>query len=124
MQGEIFPHLNAALNATAGVLLFLGWRAIKSKNKSRHQTFMICALMTSGAFLVSYGIYHLTVRGVTHYTGEGIRRWIYFFILLTHTPLAALIVPLSLLAIWHAFRGDFIRHTRITRWLFPIWMYV
>ena len=118
------PTLNATLNGLAGILLFLGWRAIKAKDQKRHQKLMIAALVTSVAFLISYIIYHTQVRGVTHYQGEGIWRGIYFFILLTHTPLAVLIVPVSLMAVWHAYHKNFRKHTRITKWLLPVWLYV
>ncbi|MBI5150311.1 MAG: DUF420 domain-containing protein [Candidatus Omnitrophica bacterium] len=119
-----FPTINASLNATAAVLLFLGWRAIKSKNTVVHKRFMIAALVASTLFLVSYLTYHLTVAGVTRYQGQGISRFIYFLILLTHTPLAVMIVPFCLAAVYFAVRGDFKRHVRITKWLLPVWMYV
>ena len=117
------PALNAILNGLAGVLLFLGWRAIKAGDQRRHQKLMLAALASSGAFLVSYITYH-ALAGITHYQGQGIWRGIYFFILLTHTPLAGLIVPFSLIALWHALHKNFARHTRITKWLLPVWMYV
>ena len=119
-----FPTINASLNATAAVLLFFGWRAIKNRKPGAHKRFMIAALAASMLFLVSYLIYHLAVAGVTHYRGQGISRGIYFFILLTHTPLAVLIVPFCLAAVYFAVRGDFKRHTRITKWLLPVWIYV
>lgn len=85
---------------------------------------MVSALTASTLFLCFYLYYHLTSRGITHYQGQGIWRGIYFSILLSHTPLAVLIVPFSLVAVRHAIKKDFIRHTRITRWLYPVWMYV
>ena len=118
------PTLNASLNAAATVFLLLGWRAIRRGNVSHHKRYMLGALTASALFLASYLIYHLTVHGVTRYQGEGLWRIIYFTILLTHTPLAALIVPFVLAAVWYAVRGDFIRHTRITRKLLPVWLYV
>ena len=117
------PILNASLNATAGILLFLGWRAIKQGKQKVHQKFMITALCISVLFLCSYLTYHY-FEGVHRYQGQGIWRPIYFFILGTHTPLAVIIVPFCLTAVYHAVRGNFQKHTRITKWLFPTWMYV
>jgi len=118
------PTLNAALNGLAAVILFFGWRAIKAGQKERHHKLMTAALIVSSLFLVSYLTYHFLVPGVTRYQREGILRFIYFTILATHTPLAAIIVPASLTAVWHAAKGNFAKHTRITRWLLPVWMYV
>lgn|SRR3989338_4436228 len=117
------PTLNAFLNSLAAVFLFLGWRAIKSKDERRHRAMMINALVCSALFLISYLTYH-ALAGVTHYTKTGILKKIYFAILLTHTPLATVIVPFSLLAIRYALKRKFKSHTRITKWLFPVWMYV
>lgn len=118
------PTLNACLNGLAGVFLVFGWLAIKQGKPDRHKRFMISALCSSALFLISYLTYHLTVSGVTRYQGEGILRTIYFTILLTHTPLAVLIVPFSLAAVWHAAHQNFARHVRITKWLLPVWLYV
>ena len=124
MPVPIFPTVNAGLNALAGVFLFLGWRAIKAKNKALHKKLMACAFAASTAFLISYVAYHVLIHGTTRYTGEGIWRFIYFTILLSHTPLAVIIVPFSILAVRHALKGNFEKHTRITKWLLPVWMYV
>jgi len=119
------PTLNACLNAAAGVLLFCGWRAIKQGKKEVHRKFMISALVCSALFLCSYVTYHVLKDGVvTRYTEEGILRVIYFTILLTHTPLAVIIVPFCIIAVYHAYKQNFIAHVKITKWLFPVWMYV
>ena len=118
------PALNASLNALAGFFLFLGWLAIKRKDRDTHRRYMLLALLSSALFLCSYVTYHVLVPGVTRYRGEGVLRFIYFSILLTHTPLAAIIVPLSLRAVWHALKGNYVKHMRITRWLYPVWVYV
>lgn len=118
------PTLNAILNGTAAVLLLLGWVAIKRRAVQRHRRFMVGALLASAAFLGSYLLYHYLVHGVTRYQGEGLPRLLYFAVLLTHTPLATLMVPFILLSVWFAYRGRFDRHVRITRWLWPVWMYV
>ncbi len=118
------PTLNAFLNGTAGILLILGWRAIKKGNQTLHRKYMIAAFFCSCAFLISYLTYHLTTTGITPYKGQGIWRAVYFFVLGTHTPLAVLIVPFILAALRFALKGNFSAHTRITRWLFPTWLYV
>jgi len=117
------PTLNACLNATAGVLLFCGYKAIKNKNLKLHRTFMLSALVCSTLFLCSYLIYHAT-SGSTPYEGEGFLRILYFSILLTHIPLAVIIVPFCLVAVYHAIKGNISKHTKITVWLWPTWMYV
>ena len=124
MDVHIFPLINASLNGLAGVFLTLGWRAIKGGNQKLHQKYMTAALCSSALFLCTYITYHMLIHGVTRYQGQGILRPIYFFILGTHTPLAVIIVPFSLIALRHALRKDFFKHTRITRWLLPVWMYV
>ncbi|OGX37397.1 MAG: hypothetical protein A3C36_04455 [Omnitrophica WOR_2 bacterium RIFCSPHIGHO2_02_FULL_52_10] len=125
MGPHYLPTVNACLNATAFVLLMVGWRAIKAGHRVRHQKFMIAALIASSLFLCSYVTYHYLIHGaVTRYQGTGIWRCVYFTILVTHTPLAMAIVPFCAMAVYHAVRGNFTAHVKITRWLFPAWVYV
>ncbi len=124
MSVPVLPTINASLNGLAGTFLVLGFLAIKRKDRNTYKKFMLCAFASSTLFLCTYLYYHLTSAGITHYKGQGLWRTTYFFILGTHTPLAVLIVPLIIIAIRHALKGDFIKHTRITRWLYPTWMYV
>lgn len=124
MDVHFMPLLNASLNGLAGIFLLLGWRSVKRGDQKLHQKFMLAAMCSSALFLCSYITYHALVPGVTKYQGEGVLRIIYFFILGTHTPLAVIIVPFSLMALRHALRREFVKHTRITRWLLPVWMYV
>ena len=124
MSVPIFPTINATLNGLAGVFLLLGYRAIRQRKDAEHKRWMLCALACSTLFLVSYITYHILIHGVTKYPGTGLIRNIYYFILGTHTPLAMIIVPASGFALYHAFNGNFPKHTRITRWLWPVWMYV
>jgi len=121
---HILPTVNACLNATAAILLILGWKAIRQKKEGAHKIFMSAALGAAILFLCFYLAYHLSGAGLTRYQGKGVSRIIYFSILLTHTPLAVAIVPFSLMAVYHALKGNFVSHTRITRWLFPVWVYV
>ena len=120
----ILPTINASLNALSGILLFCGYRAIKAGDRKVHRAFMISAFVSSTVFLCTYVTYHVLVPGVTRYQGHGIWRPIYYTILLTHTPLAAIIVPFAIAALWHATKQNFKAHTKITKWLFPVWSYV
>ena len=128
VRGELYlpinPTINATLNGLAGIFLFFGFLAIKRKDRETHRKWMMSAFVCSSVFLCSYVYYHATTHILTKYQGAGIWRGIYFFILGTHTPLAVLIVPFIVMAIRHALRGDFVEHTRITRWLYPTWVYV
>jgi protein SCO1/2 len=117
------PALNACLNGAAGVLLILGLISIKARRKGAHKAFMLMALASSSVFLVSYLTAHQFL-GSTPYKGEGSLRTLYFTILISHTILAALIVPLALLTVYRAFQGAFDRHRAIAKWTFPIWLYV
>lgn len=124
MDVSILPTVNACLNFTAFIFLTLGFVAIKKGDRKLHQQMMAGALIASSLFLMSYITYHMLHPGVTRYQKEGIARIIYFFILGTHTPLAALIVPFCIAAVYQAVKGNFEKHKKITRWLWPVWMYV
>lgn len=119
------PLLNASLNGLAFIFLLTGLAFIKQGKREAHQKCMVGALIVSTLFLISYVTYHTLRHGVvTHYTKQGLSRTIYFFILGTHTPLAIIIVPFALMALNFALKGNFKKHTQITRWLLPVWMYV
>jgi uncharacterized membrane protein YozB (DUF420 family) len=117
------PALNATLNATSGVLLLAGWLMIRRGRIDLHRRCMLAAFVTSSLFLVSYVVYHAQA-GSRPFTGRGTIRAIYFAILISHVLLAAIIVPLALITLRRALRGDYVRHRRIARWTFPVWMYV
>jgi uncharacterized membrane protein YozB (DUF420 family) len=117
------PALNALLNGSCAVLLVAGYAFIRSRRITAHRACMILALLTSALFLASYLTYHYHVGSVP-YRGTGWTRPIYFTILLTHTVLAAAVVPLALVTAGRALRGRFDRHVRIARVTLPIWLYV
>ena len=123
MNDSILPHLNAALNGASFLLLLAGFYQIRRGNVSAHSALMASALAVSGLFLVSYVVYH-TQYGSVRFTGQGIIRPVYFLILVTHIILAAAIVPLVLVTVRRALRGDFAPHRRIARWTYPLWLYV
>ena len=120
---SVLPALNAALNATAAVLLTAGWVNIRRRNIAAHRACMLSAFAASTLFLVSYVAYHAQAAAVP-FTGQGWIRPVYFSILITHIVLAAAIVPLALTTIYRAWRGELWRHKRIARVTLPIWLYV
>jgi uncharacterized membrane protein YozB (DUF420 family) len=117
------PHLNACLNGTSALLLFSGYTFIRSRNVIAHRACQLAALVMSLLFLASYLIYHYH-HGATRFQGTGWVRPLYFTILISHTILALVIVPLVTLTFYRAFRNDFARHRRIARITLPIWFYV
>ncbi|MBU6400373.1 MAG: DUF420 domain-containing protein [Verrucomicrobia bacterium] len=117
------PKVNACLNAFSATCLVAGLVFIRRKNKEAHRACMIAALVASTIFLGCYLTYHFTA-GITRFAAGGWPRRVYFTILLTHTPLAAVILPLIIITLTFALRGKFDRHKRIARWTWPIWMYV
>lgn len=117
------PALNASLNALSAIFLAAGFWLIKRGNKSAHRACMLAALTTSTIFLASYLYYHF-YAGRTVFKGPPVARTIYLTILLTHTVLAVVIVPLILMTLNRAVRGLFERHKAIARWTWPLWMYV
>ena len=126
---QIFPHVNAALNATSGVLLLFGFYFIMRTKVHQHRFCMLSASIVSALFLVSYVSYH-SLRtyyfglGPTRFTGEGIARPIYFTILTSHTLLAVLVTPFVLLTLWRGLKGRYEKHKRLARLVFPVWLYV
>ena len=117
------PALNAFLNMLSSILLFCGYVAIKRGKREQHRKFMSAALLSSIAFLTSYLIYHRSVGSVP-YPYYDWTRSLYFFILIPHVILAALMVPFILRLVWLATKGEFIRHAKLARVVWPVWMYV
>lgn len=123
MDLNILPALNASLNGASAVLLTTGRVLIRNKKVRLHRACMITAVVTSSLFLISYLYFHAHV-GSVHFPGKGWVRPVYFTILISHTMLAATVVPLVLLSLTYGLRGKFDRHRRVSRWTFPIWLYV
>lgn len=117
------PVVNAALNFTAAVLVGAGFYFIKQKNIQAHKVCMISALVVSALFLTSYLTYHYNV-GSVRFTKQGWIRNVYFPLLISHTILAAVVLPMVLRTSFLALKGRFASHVRIARWTFPVWMYV
>jgi uncharacterized membrane protein YozB (DUF420 family) len=118
------PHLNAALNATSGIFLLLGYRFIRRKRIKQHKVCMLSAVTASILFFTSYIIYHYHA-GSRPFQGQGFIRTVYFAILLSHTILAVVNVPIVIVTLSRAFQEKFDQHARLaSRWTFPLWMYV
>jgi uncharacterized membrane protein YozB (DUF420 family) len=120
---NIFPALNASLNGASAVLITSGRLLIRKQKVRLHRACMIAAVATSSLFLISYLYYHYHVHSV-HFPGQGWIRPVYFTILISHTLLAATVVPLVALSLNYGLRQKFDRHRRIARWTFPVWLYV
>lgn len=117
------PGVNASLNGACAVLLLIGWILIRSRNIKGHTIAQISALTVSAVFLACYLVYHYEV-GSVKFTGVGPARPAYFSILLSHTVLAVVMVPMILVTVIRALRKRFDRHRTIAQVTFPIWLYV
>jgi len=117
------PALNAVLNSTSAVLIMAGMWFIKQKNIAAHKACMLGALGVSALFLTSYLIYHYEV-GSVRFERDGLIRTIYLGILLTHTVLAVVIVPLVGRSVYLGLKDRRADHKKIGKWTFPIWLYV
>jgi uncharacterized membrane protein YozB (DUF420 family) len=117
------PALDACLNATCFVLLTIGWLLIRRGRWRQHRAVMISAFGVSILFLISYLTYHAHV-GSKHFPGQGPIRIVYFTILITHTILAVVIVPMVLVTLSRGLAARYDRHRAIARWTLPVWMYV
>jgi putative membrane protein len=133
-----FPPFHATLNTLTAICILTGVILIKNKQVKLHRTSMLTAFLLSTVFLVSYVTYHSLVEGSTKYgdidhngildaaeaASAGIMRYLYYFILLTHIILAALILPLILFTFSKALNNKIAEHRKLAKWTFPLWMYV
>ena len=117
------PTINAILNSISTVFLILGFIQIKKGNQTCHRKMMIVALISSALFLISYLIYHY-YAGSVPYPHHDWTRPVYFAILIPHIILAAVMTPFILAAVYFAIKGNFDNHKRITKWLWPVWIFV
>jgi putative membrane protein len=121
------PHVNAALNALATVLLLIGYALIKRRNERAHQWTMLACFGVSVLFLACYLTYHANIPGGSkkfpQYPALPIR-YTYYGILLTHVVLAAAVPFLAVATIWLGLADRRRWHVRLARWTFPIWLYV
>jgi uncharacterized membrane protein YozB (DUF420 family) len=126
---QIFPHLNAALNALSGIFLLSGFYFIMKRQIAEHRICMLTASSISALFLISYVSHHALRTyyfglGPTKFTGEGLIRPVYFTILTSHTILAAVVAPFVVVTLRRALKGRYDAHKNIARLVLPIWLYV
>ncbi len=129
MSPSDLPIVNASLNGLSAVFLGVGYYFIRRRNQLAHRNCMIAAFVTSTLFLTCYLTYHGYIayvlhRGPTVFRDPAWFRPIYLGILLTHTVLAAVIVPLALMSLSRGLKQRFELHKQISRWTWPLWMYV
>ena len=120
---SFLPPIYASINGVTAILLILGVMAIKKGNRRLHEKLMTSAIACSVVFLVMYVAYHMSSES-TKFGGEGIIRYVYFFILITHILLSVAIIPLVLISYVRALSGSFDRHRKIAKITFPLWLYV
>ena len=119
----VLPMLNAILNSFTFVFLLSALIMIKKKNIKMHRRLIIAAFVTTFLFFISYLTYHSMAES-TSYCGDGALMYIYYFTLITHIVLAALIVPLALITLGRGLNMEVEKHRKIARWTMPLWLYV
>jgi len=120
---HFLPPIYASINGLTAVLLVLAVLAIKKGNRKLHEGIMKTCMVLTSSFLVMYIIYHMTSDS-TPYGGEGVLRYVYFIILISHILLSVLVLPLVLITFSRGISKAFIKHKKIARFAFPIWLYV
>lgn len=120
---SFLPPIYAAINGITALLLILGVFAIKNGNRALHNKLMTSAIACSLVFLLMYVAYHMTAES-TKFGGEGVIKGIYYFLLITHIILSVTIIPLVLFTYVRALSGDFVRHKKLAKITFPLWLYV
>ncbi|MDD5150888.1 MAG: DUF420 domain-containing protein [Flavobacterium sp.] len=120
---SFLPPIYAAINGITAIVLVAGVLAIKNGNRKLHERLMTTAIALSVSFLVMYVAYHMTSDS-TKFGGEGIIRYVYFFILISHIVLSIAVIPLVLITYVRALANTFDKHKKIAKITFPIWLYV
>lgn len=120
---HVFAMINAVINSAVSILLVLALIAVKNKNYLLHKNLMLGAIVLSVLFLVSYIAHHL-LAGDTVYGGVGNIRYFYYFILITHIFLAAIILPFILYTAYRSLTGEYDKHKKLARYTWPLWLYV
>lgn len=120
---SFLPPIYATTNGITAIVLVWAVIAVKNGKRKLHERLMTLAIGLSVAFLVMYVAYHMTADS-TKFGGEGIVRFVYFFILLTHILLSIAIIPLVLITYVRALAKRFDKHKKIAKITFPLWLYV
>jgi putative membrane protein len=119
----ILPHVTAALNAAALLLLLAGFTLIRAGRRDLHRKAMLAAVGTSALFLVFYVLYHFTAP-IFVFRGQGSVRPVYYALLVSHVLLAAVVAPMVAVTLLRALKGRFEVHKGLARWTLPVWLYV
>ncbi|GEQ85287.1 hypothetical protein ULMS_07950 [Patiriisocius marinistellae] len=117
------PPTYATINAITAILLIAAVIQIKKGNRKTHELLMKTAIGCSVLFLLMYVVYHMTSDS-TSYGGEGVIRYVYFFLLISHILLSITVIPFVLITYVRAILGDFVRHKKLARITYPLWLYV
>lgn len=117
------PPIYASTNAITAVLLIVAFWAIKMKNITLHKRLMTTAIIFSVLFLIMYVLYHMTSDS-TSYGGQGVLKYIYFIILISHILLSIIVIPFVLITYVKAITNDIEKHKKIARITWPLWLYV
>lgn len=120
---HVFARINAVINSIVTLLLAAALVAVKLQKYVLHKRLMLTAMILSILFLVSYILHHL-LAGDTKFGGQGAIRYFYFFILITHIFLAAIILPFVLFTAYRALVSEWPQHKKLARITWPIWFYV
>ena len=120
---SFLPQIYAGINGLTALLLITAFICIKNGKQKLHEQLMTLCIALSACFLVMYVLYHMTSES-TPYGGEGILRYIYLFILITHIVLSVAVIPMVLFTFARAFHGNFKQHKALARYTFPVWLYV
>jgi putative membrane protein len=120
---HVFATVSACINSLVAVLLVAGLLTAKQKKYDLHKKIMITAIILSVLFLLSYIAHHL-LTDETKFGGDGVIKTVYYVILLTHIPLAGIILPFILFTAYRALIGEYEQHKKLTRITWPIWFYV
>lgn len=120
---HVFPAISATLNSIVALLLLLGLYLVKQRKLEAHRNIMLTAVVFSVLFLVTYVLYHFTTVEAK-YGGTGAMKTIYYIILFSHITLAGVILPFILYSVYRGLTGDYQRHKKLTRWVWPLWFYV
>ena len=120
---SFLPPIYATINGITAVVLIIALLAVKNQKIKLHEGLMKVAIGLSLVFLLMYVVYHMTSES-TPYGGEGIIRYVYFFILISHIILSIGIIPMVLVTYVRAISKQFESHKKIARYTFPIWLYI
>jgi putative membrane protein len=117
------PPIYASINGVTALLLIAAVLAIKKGNKKLHEQLNTLAIICSSLFLLMYIAYHMTSESTT-FGGEGVIKYVYYFILITHILLSIVVIPFVLITFMRAKLGKFSEHKKIAKTTFPLWLYV